>query len=342
MPLTEHLTPVIAALACSAMVILVSNSMSEARKFYFQSSLFAAGLSASFAYLLLHQDNLKSFLDAFASLPQEIRLVLSIFIITSTYFGGALYVGVVSPTGTTTSIMNNFPASCDNCVEFNVPDSIPTDDAKLFEDVFKKVCDEIIADLPTVYEMPDEAVKWIDHMLEYTVAGGKMNRGLAIMSVQQTLAQHKGKKLSNKERIQSAVLGWAIEFLQAFFLVADDCMDDSVTRRGQPCWFRLPQVKLIAINDSFILESCVFKMLKRYFGKEPYYMQVVDLFLEVTRQTELGQLLDLTSQPQEGVIDLNRFTMERYISIVKYKTGERCHYVVTILKLSGLIGILCM
>lgn len=103
-------------------------------------------------------------------------------------------------------------------------------------------------------------------------------------------------------------------------------MDDSVTRRGQPCWFRLPEVKLIAINDSFILESCVYKILKRYFGNEPYYLQLIDLFIEVTRQTELGQLMDLTSQPLGGPIDLNRFTFERYISIVKYKTAFYSFY----------------
>lgn len=117
-----------------------------------------------------------------------------------------------------------------------------------------------------------------------------------------------------------------MEYLQAFFLVADDAMDDSVTRRGQPCWFRLPEVKLIAINDSFILESVVYKILKKYFGNEPYYYQLVDLFMEVTRQTELGQLLDLTSQPLGGPIDLNRFTMERYTSIVKYKTAFYSFY----------------
>jgi farnesyl diphosphate synthase len=103
-------------------------------------------------------------------------------------------------------------------------------------------------------------------------------------------------------------------------------MDSSVTRRGQPCWFRLPEVNLISINDSFILESFVYKILKRYFGKETYYPQLVDLFLETTRQTEFGQLLDLTSQPLQGPIDLSRFTMDRYTSIVKYKTAFYSFY----------------
>ena len=48
--------------------------------------------------------------------------------------------------------------------------------------------------------------------------------------------------------------------------------------------------------------------------------------LQVTRQTELGQLLDLTSQPLDEVIDLSRFTLERYISIVKYKTAFYSFY----------------
>lgn len=196
----------------------------------------------------------------------------------------------------------------------------------MFLDMFDRLKKEIVADLPTVYEMPAEACQWIDEMIQYTTAGGKMNRGLTLMKVMDVFAKARGRQLSNKERIQSAALGWCIEYLQAFFLVADDIMDGSKTRRGQPCWYKLDKVKLIAINDSFILESCVYKILKRYFGSEEYYSQLVDLFIEVTRQTELGQLLDLTSQPQDGTIDLKRFTIERYTSIVRYKTAFYSFY----------------
>ena len=164
-------------------------------------------------------------------------------------------------------------------------------------------------------------------MIHYTVAGGKMNRGLSCVSVQQTFCKTKfNRDLNNSERCQAAALGWCIEFLQAFFLVADDIMDASVTRRGQPCWYKNEEVQLVAINDSFILEACVYKILKRYFGKEACYSQLVDLFLEVTRQTEFGQLLDLTSQPLNGDIELDRFTIERYSSIVKYKTAFYSFY----------------
>ncbi len=45
--------------------------------------------------------------------------------------------------------------------------------------------------------------------------------------------------------------------LQAFFLVADDIMDNSVTRRGQPCWYRMPEVYLSRMHCLVIISCTV-------------------------------------------------------------------------------------
>jgi len=175
-------------------------------------------------------------------------------------------------------------------------------------------------------EMPQEALDWCKTMMDYTVPGGKLNRGVTVLAVHRTLTQaNSNRDLTDEEVAKASVLGWAIEFLQAFFLVADDVMDASKTRRGQPCWYKLPHVKNIAINDSFLLESYVFTMLKKHFGKEEFYLQLLELFLQVIQQTEFGQLLDLTSQ-DEAVVDLDKFTLERYRKIVKYKTAFYTFY----------------
>jgi farnesyl diphosphate synthase len=90
-------------------------------------------------------------------------------------------------------------------------------------------------------------------------------------------------------------------------------MDGSITRRGQPCWYKVPNVGMVAINDSFLLESLIYKVIKRHFRSEPHYLSLVELFHEVTYQTELGQLMDLITAPEDHV-DLNRFSLEKYVS----------------------------
>ncbi|GAB5035050.1 farnesyl diphosphate synthase [Nannochloropsis oceanica] len=210
--------------------------------------------------------------------------------------------------------------------DLSYPATLPTNEKEAFNEICDQLTEEILSELQGTYDMPKEAIEWVKKMIEYNVKGGKLNRGLTVVSVKRTIDAAKGNALSTREFARAAVLGWCIEWLQAFFLVADDVMDDSVTRRGQPCWFRLPQVKLIAVNDSFILESNVFQILRRHFGHEAFYTPLFDLFREVTLQTELGQLLDLTSQPMDGQIDLHRFTLQRYQLIVKYKTAFYTFY----------------
>jgi len=113
--------------------------------------------------------------------------------------------------------------------------------------------------------------------------------------------------------------------LQALFLVSDDIMDGSITRRGQPCWYKNEDVGLIAINDTLILESCIYKLLKKYFRNEKYYIDVVELFHEISYTTELGQLIDLITAP-ENKVNLDKFSMDKYIWIVRYKTAFYSFY----------------
>jgi farnesyl diphosphate synthase len=58
-------------------------------------------------------------------------------------------------------------------------------------------------------------------------------------------------------------------------------MDSSITRRGQPCWYRVEGVNLIAVNDAFMLEACIYYLLKKHFRQHPAYVSLIELFHEV-------------------------------------------------------------
>jgi farnesyl diphosphate synthase len=193
---------------------------------------------------------------------------------------------------------------------------------KSFEAVCDRLVQEAVADLPGDFEMPPPEVEWVRKMLDYNVKGGKMNRGLMVVVSGELILKSQGKTVDSDTLTKLAVLGWCIEWLQAWLLVADDIMDDSETRRGQPCWYKNGHVGKIAINDAFMIEMFVFRTLKRHFWQEPYYHQLVDLFMETTFQTECGQLLDLLCTN----ITLKDFTVERWTLIVKYKTAFYSFY----------------
>lgn len=155
------------------------------------------------------------------------------------------------------------------------------------------------------------------------------------MSVPDSVSVLLGKKLSEDEYFKAATLGWMTELLQAFFLVSDDIMDGSITRRGKPCWYRQEGVGMVAINDAFLLESTIYSLLKKHFRSHPAYLDLIELFHEVTYQTELGQLADLLTAPEDKV-NLDNFSMEKYRFIVVYKTAYYSFYLPVALALHQL------
>ncbi|KAK9241362.1 isoprenoid synthase domain-containing protein [Lipomyces kononenkoae] len=191
-----------------------------------------------------------------------------------------------------------------------------------FIDSFDPLVDDLLAVLKQ-YNISPEATEWFKKSLYYNSVGGKLNRGLSVIDTYKILSDK--SELTDEEYKKAAVLGWGIELLQAFFLVSDDIMDASKTRRGQPCWYLVPKVGMIAINDAFMLETSIYILLRKYFRSEPYYIDLVELFHDVTFQTELGQLLDLITAPEDEV-DLSKFSLEKHSFIVIYKTAYYSFY----------------
>ncbi|XP_013413552.1 farnesyl pyrophosphate synthase [Lingula anatina] len=190
-----------------------------------------------------------------------------------------------------------------------------------FDEVFQQLVDDITKQGLKDGEIHD-AFKWFKEVCEYNVPFGKKNRGMAVVSSYRYLVTE--DKLTEDNLNKARILGWCVEWLQAFFLVADDIMDHSFTRRGKPCWYKKEGVGLIAINDSFFLEMCIYQILKKYFREETYYIDIVELFHETTLQTEIGQNLDLITAQDH--VDFNSFSQERYNAIVKWKTAFYSFY----------------
>lgn len=127
-------------------------------------------------------------------------------------------------------------------------------------------------------------------------------------------------------------------------------MDGSQMRRGRECWYRFNNNGTIAINDGVLLENGLYVILKKYFQDKPYYVQVLELFhdvrnehwriffktyhciylkmtalffvMQITLKTAMGQAQDtLMSKSFQDTKKLDKFTMDRYKTIVKYKTA---------------------
>ncbi|CAN9221231.1 unnamed protein product [Alternaria alternata] len=192
---------------------------------------------------------------------------------------------------------------------------------------FESVWPRIVADLQehcNGYKLPKQSLDWFTKSLDYNTVGGKCNRGMSVIDTTSIL-QKKTLDPSSEEYFRAALLGWMIELLQAFFLVSDDIMDSSKTRRGSPCWYLAPKVGMIAINDAFMLESAIYVLLKKHFRQEKSYVDMMELFHEVTFQTECGQLCDLLTAPEDDV-NLDNFSLDKFTFIVIYKTAYYSFY----------------
>ncbi|EDV56491.1 farnesyl pyrophosphate synthase [Drosophila erecta] len=187
---------------------------------------------------------------------------------------------------------------------------------------FMAVFPDLVRDVTTVakaYNCSD-AAKWFAQALQYNVPRGKKNRGILTVLTYKNLVPAQDLTPENIKLAQ--YLGWCVEMLQSFFIISDDVMDNSITRRGQPCWHKLENVGMTAINDSLMIENAMYAILKKHFSHLDCYVALMELFHEITFITTCGQSLDLLHSNRS----VSEFTMENYKAIVENKTAYYSFY----------------
>ncbi|XP_065204418.1 farnesyl pyrophosphate synthase-like [Planococcus citri] len=195
---------------------------------------------------------------------------------------------------------------------------VAKDESKEFMDVFP----DIVRDLTSAGRHPDipDANNWYAKVLEYTVPGGKKNRGLTVVTAYRVFCPP--AELTPANIRLAHVLGWCVEMLQAFLLILDDIIDGAEMRRGYPCWYQLHENKNIAINDGVLVENGIYVILKKYFRDKPYYLDILEACQDAIFKTSMGQLSEiLMCRTFQETRKFDTFTIDRYNTITKYKTS---------------------
>lgn len=171
-------------------------------------------------------------------------------------------------------------------------------------------------------------IERFDGMINYNVPHGKKIRGLCVYeSLSILLNLDLDDEKCDRDNLlieQTLATAWCIEFLQASFLVADDIMDKSITRRGQKCWYLTDDTGTMAINDAFYLISLVYKIIHEFTNSHPMYNKLYEVFTEALTNTVVGQGLDLITPAKalkDGKFDFTNYHEDQYYAIVKWKTA---------------------
>lgn len=115
-------------------------------------------------------------------------------------------------------------------------------------------------------------------ILNYNVGNGKMMRFNLFKNLLSTLSFEFDRDL--------LVLGYAIELLQAGFLIIDDIMDNSEYRRGEVCHYKVRG--MLGLRDGRYLVSLATKLIRTvdpYIGTDTVYTTCIGQSLDTMKKT---------------------------------------------------------
>uniref|UniRef100_A0A7E4VXV5 Farnesyl pyrophosphate synthase n=2 Tax=Panagrellus redivivus TaxID=6233 RepID=A0A7E4VXV5_PANRE len=154
------------------------------------------------------------------------------------------------------------------------------------------------------------------NFFNHSVYGGKMTRSRLSFGVYNSLCRN----ISPADAQSALTVVLSIELLQATFLVIDDVMDGGETRRGKPCWHRMPEVGLTALNHALRLQNFVNISIMNAIPNHKNVGPILKTVWETIQISSDGQELDGLSASSENC------TFDRYRQIVANKTSRYTFY----------------
>ncbi|KAJ5703954.1 hypothetical protein N7493_011092 [Penicillium malachiteum] len=164
-----------------------------------------------------------------------------------------------------------------------------------------------------------EAIQRIADCIDIGTEGGNLLRGRTVIDTARVI---RGHDLSPAEAEDVGKLGCLVELMNAAFVIWDDIMDGSTTRRGKPCWYRRESVGMRAVNDGCVLKASIYLILKSGFRNHPAYLNLVELFEDACLHTELGQHCDAVAATKS----LEKLNWKQYEFITAKKTAYYSMY----------------
>ncbi|CAH2042349.1 unnamed protein product, partial [Iphiclides podalirius] len=125
-----------------------------------------------------------------------------------------------------------------------------------------------------------------------------------------------GDESPNEELRQKAyVLACVLELGISYFLFIDDIEDESKVRFSKPCWYFLPDVGSLAMNDCSILRSVIHELLRQNFPAS-MYLQLINFVNKIYIVTAIGQHMDIALASKRNY---DNYTMDNYCSMAVNK-----------------------
>lgn len=213
---------------------------------------------------------------------------------------------------------------------YKLPNSIKLENLKTTDNVYRNEIDlrNFMATFPHLVNELLTMKRYFSHpviadrtrqLLNYTVPDGKRLRAITFFALYRSMLSE-STRLNENELYQMYIMGWCLELYQAFLIVMDDILDNSTERRGRKCW-HLQQTSL-AMNDCSLLNDLIYLVLQNHFRDKNYYVNVMELFHDISIRTINAQTLDVAiSCIAKKSNKFDSFSMDIYRKLAMNKTS---------------------